>query len=418
MLTHPGEVVMLGRLYDPTPPPLQRAGTGEPGVPEAGAVLAAPEPVASTSDEGHHPDASPRPSGAEPAPGEPSPLASLPFLFTGLGSEFFRIWIVNLALTVVSLGFYSPWAKVRRLEYFYGHTVLGGTSFGYHGDPMAILRGRMLAVALLVTYNLLTRLGTVPSIVAVVGLSLVLPWMIHRSLRFRLHNSSYRGLRFRFGGSLAGAYQVFLLTPIAAFASLGVLAPVLHWSIKRYQFDNSEFGSAEFECPVPLGPFYRTHVIAWMLAAPWALLGLLAFGAAVNAAVGEKPETPEAQAVMSMVSLGLALFSVLLVRLVIPYVKASVQNIVWNELRVGPHRFSSAVSPARFWAIAASNLVLVVCTLGLFQPFAATRLYRYQLECLTMFPGESLDGITASPEEEIGAGGEETADLFDLDFGF
>ena len=42
--------------------------------------------------------------------------------FSGDGGEYFRIWIVNLALSVVTLGIYSAWAKVRRLRYFYGST--------------------------------------------------------------------------------------------------------------------------------------------------------------------------------------------------------------------------------------------------------------------------------------------------------
>ena len=35
----------------------------------------------------------------------------LPISFTGSGSEYFRIWIVNLLLTFVTLGLYYPWAK-------------------------------------------------------------------------------------------------------------------------------------------------------------------------------------------------------------------------------------------------------------------------------------------------------------------
>jgi Bacterial protein of unknown function (DUF898) len=36
--------------------------------------------------------------------------------FTGSGSEYFRIWIVNLLLMLVTLSLYYPWAKVRRLR--------------------------------------------------------------------------------------------------------------------------------------------------------------------------------------------------------------------------------------------------------------------------------------------------------------
>ena len=36
---------------------------------------------------------------------------NLSLVFTGSGSEYFRIWIVNLLLMFVTLGIYFPWAK-------------------------------------------------------------------------------------------------------------------------------------------------------------------------------------------------------------------------------------------------------------------------------------------------------------------
>jgi uncharacterized membrane protein YjgN (DUF898 family) len=35
------------------------------------------------------------------------------FQFRGRTDEYFRIWIVNIALTIVTLGIFSAWAKVR-----------------------------------------------------------------------------------------------------------------------------------------------------------------------------------------------------------------------------------------------------------------------------------------------------------------
>jgi len=78
-----------------------------------------------------------------------------PFVFHGQGGEFFRIWIVNIGLTLLTLGIYSAWAKVRTKRYFYGNTELEGDRFDYLGDPIAILKGRILAVALLVAYQVL-----------------------------------------------------------------------------------------------------------------------------------------------------------------------------------------------------------------------------------------------------------------------
>src|SRR5262245_10194931 len=68
------------------------------------------------------------------------------FEFTGTGAEYFRIWIVNLLLTILTLGIFSAWAKVRRLRYFYGSTQLAGSSFEYHGEPLKILKGRLIAL--------------------------------------------------------------------------------------------------------------------------------------------------------------------------------------------------------------------------------------------------------------------------------
>ncbi len=44
------------------------------------------------------------------------------FKFHGNASEYFGIWIVNILLTIITLSLYAPWAKVRRLRYFYGNT--------------------------------------------------------------------------------------------------------------------------------------------------------------------------------------------------------------------------------------------------------------------------------------------------------
>ncbi|MSQ59387.1 MAG: DUF898 family protein [Betaproteobacteria bacterium] len=58
----------------------------------------------------------------------PSPEAR-PFRFTGKTSEFFGIWIVNLFLTIVTLGIYSAWAKARKKRYLYGHTWVADANF-------------------------------------------------------------------------------------------------------------------------------------------------------------------------------------------------------------------------------------------------------------------------------------------------
>ena len=93
---------------------------------------------------------------------------AISFQFLGSGREYFKIWIVNMFLTILTLGVYSAWAKVRKNKYFYGNTRLGDASFDYLADPMAILRGRLIAFGLFSVYSVITNLVPVATLPFVV----------------------------------------------------------------------------------------------------------------------------------------------------------------------------------------------------------------------------------------------------------
>jgi uncharacterized membrane protein YjgN (DUF898 family) len=73
--------------------------------------------------------------------------------FSGSGSEYFRIWIVNLLLSVLTLGLYLPFAKARRLRYFYANTWIDGQALSFHGDPWRMFRGFLLLLLLAIAYG-------------------------------------------------------------------------------------------------------------------------------------------------------------------------------------------------------------------------------------------------------------------------
>src|SRR6267378_4160908 len=99
--------------------------------------------------------------------------------FSASAGEYFRIWIVNLALSIVTLGIYSAWAKVRKKRYFYGNTLLNGDPFEYLGKPIPILIGRIIALILFAAYSWATRhtFSVVNALIIVVLAGLV-PWII------------------------------------------------------------------------------------------------------------------------------------------------------------------------------------------------------------------------------------------------
>jgi len=182
-----------------------------------------------------------------------------PVEFVGSGREYFRIWIVNLFLSVITLGFYSPWAKVRRLQYFYRNTRVAGSGFDYHGNPVALLRGRIVAAILFGSYYVAGRMDPIYGLAAFAVIAAVMPWLINRSLRFRLYNSSFRGLRFGFYGTTGQAYFIFLALPILSVLSFFLLVPLWNQRMKQYQHGHAAYGRTPFVINVP---FFTTNRFA------------------------------------------------------------------------------------------------------------------------------------------------------------
>jgi uncharacterized membrane protein YjgN (DUF898 family) len=333
------------------------------------------------------------------------------FAFTGSGSEYFRIWIVNLILSVVTFGIYSAWAKVRRLEYFYRNTRVAGASFDYHGRPLAILKGRIVAFLLFAGYTAAGAYSPVTGLLAFVVMAGVMPFLINRSLRFRLHNSSYRGLRFQFSGTTGQAYWVFLALPILSMFTLMALGPLWHHQLKEYQHTNASYGQTRVSFNAPIGAFYKAYgiavlslfvlmVLSILLVAP--VVGLMALGS-------RAPEAMIIGVLVAYVFFGTAIWSV---------TTALIQNLVWRHTSIGPHTFLSTLEAHRLLGVVIVNTLATVVTLGLFKPFAQVRLAKYFIGELTLVMRGTLDDFVAGEQLNVAAIGDEAAEIFDIDLAF
>ncbi|MBA2549364.1 MAG: DUF898 domain-containing protein [Burkholderiaceae bacterium] len=378
---------------------------------------------------------------ANPAvlPGAASVTTDYPVRFLGSGSEYFRIWIVNLLLTILTLGIYSAWAKVRRLKYMYRNTQIDGTSFDYHGSPIAILKGRLIALVLLVAYNYSFQLSLTAGLVTIAVLAIIFPWLIRQSLRFRLRYSSYRGIRFRFAGTVGELYWIAAPLLIAIlpgvigmafvreigeppnwslYAMGGILTlyfallPYLHFRFKRYQHGNSFFGSTPVSFTATAGDFYAVYGIVLLIALAIAVIvGAVGFAAGYSLWGGDG----EAAYVVFMAALLLfyALFLIVFAAFIV-----LLQNRIWNNTVLGEVKFRSLARIGPMTRIYFVNIVLLILTLGLFTPFAVIRTFRYRLESVTAVTAAGMDHFLSDVSaEEVNAAGEGAADLFDIDIG-
>ena len=357
-------------------------------------------------------------------------IRELSFEFTGNGGEFFRIWIVNVLLTIVTLGVYSAWAKVRTMRYFYGNTHLDGSSFEYLADPVRILKGRAIAFALLAVYVASGWISVPLSIASGLLLAVATPWIIARALSFRNHNSAWRGVRFGFDGTVGGAFVSFLLWPmlpgvvivaVFLFGSLALFSgtsrfplglilslllivlvvvlavpPRMFRSQTYYVVNNSRYGKTYFENTAELRNFFSFY---------FAMVAISAVGGAVVSLVGKFP------------ALELACTFLLYFALFV-YYKVTMTNLKFGHSLVGSHAILANYELRSYGLLALTNILGIILTLGLFYPFARVRTARYAADHIGVMVNGSLDGFIADQRGAASAVGGEIGELFAIDIGF
>ena len=195
-----------------------------------------------------------------------------PIIFKGKASEYFGIWIVNLLLSLVTLGVYSAWAKVRRKKYFYNNTTIENVGFDYHANPIAILKGRIIALILFALY--VYGKGSSPILAGILVLLffLFLPWLIVRGSIFNSRNTSHRGLRFDFVGTVNKAARVFIGLPMLSIFTLGLIWPYIAHEKSQFLMSNHRFGLSQFDMRRVVKGFYKIYLIVFLLP----VIGILA----------------------------------------------------------------------------------------------------------------------------------------------
>lgn len=200
---------------------------------------------------------------------------AIPFRFTGTAGQYFGIWIVNILLTILTLGIYAPWAKVRTKRYFYGNTHLAGATFDYLANPITILKGWAIAVGVLIVYQIAVGIMPMLELVFVILFMLALPWIVVRAMIFRARNSAYRNIRFTFEKAYREAIRVFIVNALLIPLTLGLAMPYYIYAMNRFMVNNSGYGTSGFRFHGGAKDFYKIYMMAGLM-----LIGFVAIVAA------------------------------------------------------------------------------------------------------------------------------------------
>jgi uncharacterized membrane protein YjgN (DUF898 family) len=205
-----------------------------------------------------------------------------------------------------------------------------------------------------------------------------------------------RNIRFGFDGTVWEAAKVYVLWPIVAVFTFGILFPYVYFRQKKFVVENSSYGTTGFTFTATAGEYYG-----------------LVFSAIIPIVIG-----------IGLIATSGFFFppATLLVGLVLylyffAFFSVKTTNLLYNSSRLAPHRLKATLKVKEYIMLVVTNSIATALTLGLFHPWAKVRTLRYKLEHLTMVVSGDLDSFIAKEQKQVSAVGEEMGDFLDFDFG-
>jgi uncharacterized membrane protein YjgN (DUF898 family) len=344
--------------------------------------------------------------------------------FNGSAKEYFRIWIVNLCLTLLTAGIFSAWAKVRKKRYFYSHLTLDGTPFQYLAQPIPILKGRVIAAVLFMLYYATSNFFTA-LFPYVLGAGLVIaPWVIVQSAAFNARYSAYRNMTFRFDGTYKEALKVISVWGIvpaivigtifdwwgkAMIAGIlyGLLAILFPWwirNLRHFIVTKTSYGGHSGQFGATGGEFFGVYFVSGLIIAGLAFVTGI-FTMDISIVIENKTFTPFLFAIPVYAGyiFGFA------------YVQANLTNATWNKIRLGPVRFFCTLKSFDLAKLYLSNAVGIIVSAGLLIPWAVIRTYRYRVDHTQVLNVDELTKFRGSETDRVQAAGAELSEFFDMD---
>jgi uncharacterized membrane protein YjgN (DUF898 family) len=387
--------------------------------------------------------------------------------FNGSGFEYFKIWIVNILLTIVTLSLYYPWAKVRNHRYFYANTQVGDHNFEYHATGKQLFPGYLVALVLLILYVVLQQFSPIGSLVVLLILFLGFPWIIWKSLQFNLKMTSYANVRFSFVGSLGdsyfnfmlllilaviGFYSIFFLPGLAVgllastsmglasilgfiFFVIGCVLAIYGFAYKNkknteYLVNFRKFGNGTFTSTLKTAVFAKIILKTFLIsiAAIVALIGVLVVLAAIFAGAaalsdlqnssGDPQEMMAALAGLSFLILPTYALFILTGLFISAYAQVRMRNYIYAQSSLDNNiHFKSDLSARKLAWVMFTNLILVVFTLGLGTPWAKVRLTRHFASYTYVETEVDISHYITEKQNVQTTLGDQIGDAFDIDLG-
>ena len=305
--------------------------------------------------------------------------------FDGRTGELFAIFIVNLLLSIVTLGIYRFWARTRVRQYLWRQTSFHDDAIEYTGTGKELFLGFLIALAVLVpvvsiyqaVYLLLQTEFHVPDDYLLIldagyliAIFFVIGFALYRTRRYRLSRTVWRGIRGAQTGSAVVYARMYLGYALLTALTLGFFWPFMNIKLASYRLNHTWFGDRRLVFEGSGGDLFKRFAICWIALIP---------------------------------TLGMSWF----------WYKSAEWLYVAAHTRYENLRFEAPLESHQLLWLVLSNLLMVTFSLGLAYPYAMIRVGRYIAGNLVI-TGDQDFALIAQTLEIAPARGEGFAAVLDV----
>jgi uncharacterized membrane protein YjgN (DUF898 family) len=342
-------------------------------------------------------------------------------IFWGRGRTLFGIFIVNTFFSLLTLGLYSFWGRVRIRQFLSSQTSFAKSRFSYHGTAQELLKGWSKALIVFgLPYAFLSfvpflsdQIPTwIPNVLAGTMVLCFIPIAVVGSHRYRLSRTSLGTVRFSFRGRVSEYMKIWFLGILLTVLTAGIYFPFFENTRRKFLVAHSYFGNRHFTYDGTGGGLLRIYAktLGFTLLILVGVIGMSA-GPEFLSSITRWPRDDWQGLFLNSV------FLTGLLALLIPwfYLQAAKQRYQWNHSDFGDAHFQFSASTWNLFELRLTNFLMLILTFGLAWPWVQVRnlqflYYHLSLQGPLDFQRIEQEALDASPV------GEELAGYFDAGF--
>ncbi len=291
----------------------------------------------------------------------------IPFIFTGSGFSYCKLWFINLLVCIISVGILYPWARMRSLSYLYQHTYIDTINFQYEANSRRIYFIQFLLVVYLVLLGFSFFYSSIYFVIALIVFVCGFPYYHFKSNELGYGNFLFCDFGVKPKATLRETYILILAWPMLFFLTAGLLVPYLAFKSHYALLHKKLIGQYEITFSANLNqylPLLNSLLIAELF---------------ISVCIYWRQYFPEY--VQAIIVTGIVLCLLIHWRVVL-------ENLRWNNLNSTLGYFKSSWSFSSYGTLMLQNLLFCLLTCGLYWPWAKINTAKYRATHLAFFANQ------------------------------